>query len=57
MRGAVSLEICVICDKCGKVIAGAKTGAEARRDAREQLDAKTALPGGMDFCGECSAVA
>lgn len=48
----MSLEITVICDGCGAVIAGGKTGAEARRDARD-CGARTGLPGDADICRDC----
>lgn len=43
----MSLEIAVICDGCGAVIAGGKNAGKARKDAKE-LGARTALPGGRD---------
>ena len=50
---AVSLEVVVICDGCGRVLDGARTGAEARRTSKEQMGAAVNLPGGRDLCGEC----
>lgn len=50
----MSLEIAVICDGCGAVIAGGKTASKARKDAKE-LGARTGLPGGRDICRDCGA--
>jgi hypothetical protein len=51
----MSLEVIVICDDCGMVLDGASTGREARRKSKDEMGAKTGLPGGRDFCRECAA--
>ena len=55
----MSLDIVVVCDRCGQIMAGVpiktpRAGQRARRDARESPGrARTDLPGGHDYCGEC----
>lgn len=51
----MSIEVTVICDGCGMVMAGAKTAAEARRGAREGLIDGRTYPGGLDYCADCRA--
>jgi hypothetical protein len=36
------------------VLDGAKAAAQARRTSREQMGAKTGLPGGRDLCKDCA---
>lgn len=51
----MSIEVTVICDGCGEIMAGAKTAREARESARDgRLEART-YPGGRDYCGPCRA--
>jgi hypothetical protein len=50
----VSLEVAVICDNCGAVLAGGRTADLARKDAKAN-GARTALPGGLDICRDCDA--
>jgi hypothetical protein len=51
---AVSIEVTVICDKCGRIIDGGKTAAKTRAAIkRDTPEAKVGLPGGRDVCSWC----
>jgi hypothetical protein len=52
----VSVEVCILCDTCGRVIDGGKTAKQARAAIREQ-GGKVALPGDLDICHWCVAEA
>jgi hypothetical protein len=53
----MSLEITVVCDRCGALMASVSTrapkaGAMVRAEARK-AGARVGLPGGTDYCQDC----
>lgn len=51
----MSIEVTVICDRCGRVMDSAKTAAKARAALRRDMPgANIGLPGGRDECMWCA---
>lgn len=49
----MTIEFTIICDWCGRVVAGSVINtARARRDVTD-AGGKTSLPAGKDLCGTC----
>jgi hypothetical protein len=49
----VSIDVTIVCDGCGMVLAGGgRSAAVARRDV-VYLGGRVSLPGGRDLCRQC----
>jgi deoxyinosine 3'endonuclease (endonuclease V) len=49
----VSIDVTIICDGCGAVLAGGgRSAANARRDV-VSIGGRVNLPGGKDLCRQC----
>lgn len=49
----MSVEVTIVCDGCGTVMAAAKTAAKARDDLRG-AGGRLNQPGGKDYCPDCA---